>query len=299
MAEITKSRTGIFLRKIFELLSDKPDGMRAKDILYEVGNSFELTDYESGYYPSSPNYPRYTKIIRFATIALVKAGWLIKETGQWFITDEGKEAFEKYPNPEDFYGEAVRLYREWKKSRKTEEDHIEELEKDDKPYSATLTFEEAEENSWEQIKEHLREINPYDFQDLVAALLKSMDYHISWISPPGKDKGIDIVAYNDPLGTINPRIKVQVKHRMDKTTNVEGLRAFMSVLSKDDVGIFVSSGGFTKDARDEARTQEIRKVTLIDLKQLFELWVEHYLNIDQDIRQLLPLKPIYYLAPEE
>ena len=55
----------------------------------------------------------------------------------------------------------------------------------------------------------------------------------------------------------------------------------MSVLGKDDLGIFVSLGGFTKDADIEARTQETRKVTLIDLKSLFELWVEYYNKLNE------------------
>ena len=72
----------------------------------------------------------------------------------------------------------------------------------------------------------------------------------------------------------------------------------MAVLGDDDVGIFVSVGGFTKDAEDEARTQEKRKVTLLNLEKLFDLWVEHYLRLSNDARRMLPLKPIYFLAPE-
>ena len=41
---------------------------------------------------------------------------------------------------------------------------------------------------------------PYQFQDLVAALLRAMGYHVAWVAPPGKDGGTDIVAYTDPLG---------------------------------------------------------------------------------------------------
>jgi uncharacterized protein with gpF-like domain len=52
---------------------------------------------------------------------------------------------------------------------------------------------------------------PYEFQELVADLLRAMGYHVAWIADAGKDGGIDIVAYNDPLGTRLPRIKVQVK----------------------------------------------------------------------------------------
>lgn len=66
----------------------------------------------------------------------------------------------------------------------------------------------------------------------------------------------------------------------------------------DDVGIFVNTGSFTKDAMLEARTQATRRVTLVDLKRLFELWVEHYKSLDDEARRRMPLKPIYFLAPQ-
>jgi restriction system protein len=162
----------------------------------------------------------------------------------------------------------------------------------------TFTYDEAEEKAWEQIQGYLQSMNPYDFQELVADLLRAMGYHVSWVSPPGKDRGVDIIAYNDPIGASNPRIKVQVK-RKDQAINVEGLRAFLSVLGSDSVGLFVSASGFTNDALDEARTQERRKVTLLNLQSFFDLWVEHYEKLTQDARQRLPLKPIYFLAPED
>jgi len=65
------------------------------------------------------------------------------------------------------------------------------------------------------------------------------------------------------------------------------------------VGIFVSTGGFTSEAESEARTQERRKVTLLDLEKLFDLWVQHYDKIAEVDKRLLPLKPVYYLAPAE
>jgi predicted Mrr-cat superfamily restriction endonuclease len=56
-----------------------------------------------------------------------------------------------------------------------------------------------------------------------------MGYHTPFISPKGKDGGIDIIAYQDPLGLKTPRIKVQVKtvrkrsqysHKTDKRGGV-------------------------------------------------------------------------------
>ena len=157
---------------------------------------------------------------------------------------------------------------------------------------------EAEESAWNSIEEHLRNTSPYDFQNLVAALLRAMGDHVSWIAPPGRDGGIDILAHTDPLGISMPRIKVQVKRRTDKITG-EGLRSFMAVLGDQDVGLLVSTGGFTREAETEARTQEKRKITLLGLEQLFDLWLEHYEKVEDRDKQLLPLKPVYFLAPSK
>ena len=109
---------------------------------------------------------------------------------------------------------------------------------------------------------------------------------------------MDVVAWNDPLGTRPPRIKVQVKRQL-QNVDVNGLRSFLAVLGDDDVGLFVTTGGFTKDAWNEARTQQNRKVTLVDLERFFDLWVEHYPKLDDAARRRFPLQPIYFLAPSK
>ena len=78
---------------------------------------------------------------------------------------------------------------------------------------------------------------------------------------------------------------------------MEGLRAFLAVLADDDVGLFVTTSRFTKDAENEARLQQKRKVTLVDLDQFVDLWVEHYPKLDDAARRRFPLQPIYFLAP--
>lgn len=299
MPNITYRRTGELLRKLFEILMSQPEGMQAKNALTALANNIELTEFEKGYYDSGSI--RIDKIVRFATIDCARAGWFLKNKGTWTITDKGRLAHSSFTDPEIFYKEAVKLYGEWKRTQTqstvespaaNEEDISDESNKE-----VSITFEQAEEQSWEEIQQFLREINPYDFQELVASLLRAMGYHVSWISPPGKDGGIDILAYGDPLGTKPPRIKVQVK-RMEQSITVDGLRSFMALLSDDDVGLFVTTGSFTKDARNEARTQEKRKITLIDLERLFDLWTEYYSALDDAARRRFPLRPIYFLAPE-
>jgi restriction system protein len=266
--------------------------MRARDALKTLKEQVQLTEYEGGRYLSDGL--RFEKIVRFATIDYVKTGWLVKDKGRWIVTSEGKYAYNEYKSPEEFYRNARKLYSEWRKSRPEPDKKVEEEVSEKK---ATITFEEAQEWAWDEIEDYFQTMPPYELQKLIASLLKAMGYHISWIAPPGKDGGVDIMAWNDPLGTRPPRIRVQVKGEKD-SVNVANLRSFMALLGGDDVGIFVSTGGFTKDAEAEARTKQNRQVTLIKLERLFELWVEHIDKLDEEARDLFPLKPIYFLAPE-
>lgn len=159
------------------------------------------------------------------------------------------------------------------------------------------TWDEASEEAWGSIEGHLHSMDPYEFQDLVGSLLEAMGYHVLWKAEGGKDGGVDLIAHRDPLGATEPRIKVQVKRRVDKTSAVD-LRSFSATLGDREVGIYVSLGGFTGDAETEWR-QPHRRLTLVDARKLVELWIEHLDKVDIGQRHLLPLRPIYYLAPEE
>lgn len=296
MAEMTAARKGQLLRKLFEILIAHADGLTASQAMRELQSRIELTEYEMGLVPTGA--VRFDVNVRFATTDLSRAGWLTKHKGVWSVTEEGKAAFKKYTDPEQFYRQAKKLYTAWLKAR-TEAAGVDAdtpAPPEEAGRSSEVTFEQAEEQAWAEIETYLRNLPPYEFQDLVASLLRAMNYHVSWIAPPGKDGGIDILAWGDPLGTRPPRIKVQVK-RYSSNITVDGLRSFMALLGDDDVGLFVTTCGFTKDARDEARTQANRKVTLVDLEKFFDLWVEYYPKLDDAARRKFPLQPIYFLAP--
>jgi restriction system protein len=295
MANVSKRRTGELIRKLFEVLKTQPEGMRAVDALAALEQKVTLTEHEAGDYETGGR--RFEKIVRFGTVAPVKAGWLVKNKGSWTLTPEGEAAWVDYPDPEQFIHAAWQGYKKWKSAQPSPESGEEEDEMAES--SATITLEEAEEMAWAEIEAFLAAMPPYEFQELVAALLKAMGYHVAWIAPPGKDGGTDIIAYNDPLGTRPPRIKVQVKRNANSPRiDVMGLRSFMAVLADGDVGLFVALSGFTKDADYEAR-QSHRRISLIDARRLLELWTSHYAQLDDSARARLPLKPVWFLAGDE
>lgn len=294
MAETPQRRSGELVRGVFRILLQHPDGLPAKDVLRQLEELVPPTAFENGSYPNRPNVRRFEKIVRFSTIGAVKAGWLVKNKGLWSLTDEGRAAYKNLTDPEAFQREAGRLYRVWKADQPTNEAE----EPEEESAQAATTLEEAGESAWSEIEEYLSRMSPYDFQELVAGLLRGMGYYVDWVSPPGPDKGIDIVAHTDPLGVKGPRIKAQVKRKVDKVA-VDGVRGFMALLGDSDVGLFVCPAGFTREAEEEARRQEKRRIMLLDLKRLFDLWTEHYTKIPEQQRRLLPLRPVYFLAPDE
>jgi restriction system protein len=279
MADVMLNRIGELLRSVLELLWNKPEGMPAQEILAYLPQITELTEHEKGYVPPT-NIPRYERIVRLATIPLVQAGWLVKNSkGRWYITAQGRQACQKYQSAQELYKEAVQLFEENRQGAPT----------------YAITVEEAEERAWEQIQTYLLAAQPLDFRSLIAELLKAMGYHVAWVAPPEKEHGrIDLVAHTDPIGAKGPRILVQFKHNGQALT-MEGLKSSLSALSARDYGLVVSSGGFTNDVTRQMKSEAFQKMTLLDLESFFDLWVRYYDELSEEARNRFPLKTIYFL----
>ena len=134
---------------------------------------------------------------------------------------------------------------------------------------------------------------------MVAALLRAMDFYTPFISPKGKDGGLDIIAYKDPLGATAPRLKVQVKHKPESSVPVDDIRSLTGLLNKDgDIGLFVTSGTFTSEAERSARESH-RHIKLLDINNFIQLWQDFYGKLTDDDKNMLPLHSIYFLGSND
>ena len=162
---------------------------------------------------------------------------------------------------------------------------------EDEPTDEDDLFKDIQARAVEFIKDHVSRLDWDEMQDLVAGLLRAMGYKTR-VSPSGPDRGKDIVASPDGFGFESPRIVVEVKHRKQAMGSQE-IRSFLGGRHPDDKGLYVSTGGFTKDAYYEAERANI-PVTLMNIDDLVEAITEHYENLDVETKQLLPLKRIYW-----
>jgi len=155
----------------------------------------------------------------------------------------------------------------------------------------TVPFvDEVENQADELISDILANMDPYVFEELVAAVLRAMGYHAKK-TRDSQDRGIDVIAHPDSLGFEEPYIKVQVKRQQAKVGSPD-MRAFTGTLGNGERGLFVSTGGYTSDAKDAARNAE-QRVTLIDRDEFIDLLIQHYDDLESEYQATVPLKKVY------
>ncbi|OBG14935.1 restriction endonuclease [Mycolicibacterium celeriflavum] len=145
----------------------------------------------------------------------------------------------------------------------------------------------------ERIKDLISRLDWSEMQELVAGTLRAMGYKTQ-VSPAGSDLGRDILASRDGFGFESPRIIVEVKHRKE-AMNSQAIRSLTGGRHLDDRCLYVSTGGFTKDARYEADRSNVR-VTLWTLDDLTKALIDNYENTDTKTKALISLRAVYVPA---
>jgi restriction system protein len=284
----------------FKILKEAGGQMAGRLVIDRIKETVPFTEWETEVLEKS-GYVRWEAILHFYTVDCIKAGFLRKNKGVWYLTDEGEKAISL--GPVKLLEMASKAYQHWAADKKNEKNKKEETEvtelEENKAQNQKAYLDLLEEQAIAGIKDYIRDKNAYEVQDMVAALLRAMDYHTPFISPRGKDGGLDIIAYNDPLGATAPRLKVQVKHKPDTSIPVDDIRSLTGLLNRDgDIGLFVTTGYFTSDAERSARESH-RHIKLLDIDSFIALWQEFYPKMTDEDKNLLPLQPIYFLGSND
>jgi restriction system protein len=145
----------------------------------------------------------------------------------------------------------------------------------------------------ERIKDSVNGLDWAEMQELVAGILRAMGYKTQ-VSPAGSDRGKDIIASPDGFGFEHPRIIVEVKHRKGQM-GTQQIRSFLGGRHPDDRGLYVSTGGFSKEAYYEADRASV-PLTLWTSDHVVRALIDHYDATDAETKRLVPLKRMYIPA---
>jgi restriction system protein len=102
------------MRAAMQILHKNGDGMPSRQLMNEVGNVVKLSDWEKE--TTSKGGIRWQNVYHFTSVDYVKAGYIIKKNGAWYLTPEGEAVLTK---PDTEVQElAMAAYRKWKEEHK-------------------------------------------------------------------------------------------------------------------------------------------------------------------------------------
>ncbi len=148
----------------FKILKEAGGQLSGKQVIDKIHKTVELTEWEKQVYEKT-GYVRWESILHFYTIDGIKAGFLRKNKGVWYLTEEGEKAIKL--GPAKLLETASQLYRTWaankdnkpKKGKSVEDEPI-ELE-ENKPQTQKANLDLLEEQAICGIKDFIRSKNAY------------------------------------------------------------------------------------------------------------------------------------------
>ena len=131
----------------------------------------------------------------------------------------------------------------------------------------------------ESLRDHLLQMDPNDFEELVGRLLEAMNYEKVDVIGQSGDGGVDVVA-DIQLGVTSVREVVQAK-RHKRTIQRKDLDALRGSLYRFNAvrGTIVATSRFAKGAVEAAFAQGAAPITLIDGDRLIDLLIEHGIGV--------------------
>lgn len=267
------------------ILQEEGGSCRLSDLRSRLAECLDFLSWEKEVVNGSV---RWHNFLSWFSSCYVAAGFIRKQRGTWYLTDEGVACLSSSESVA--FDKANDAYKEGSggSAPASSGDVLPGSE-------ASFTLGEMKERADEGLRAAIASRSPYEFQDMVAALLHAMGYFTPFVAPKGKDGGVDVLAFHDPLGATIPRVKVQVKHTPSSSVSVEVVRQLVGLLNRDgDAGLVVTSGLFTSEAHRAARESH-RSVRLIDGDEFIDLWIHYYSKMSEEDKELLRITPVYFV----
>ena len=151
----------------------------------------------------------------------------------------------------------------------------------------------------DQITKYLtQKFQGHDLATIVEEILKAKGYE-TFKSPPGPDKGVDILAATGSLGFGDPKLCVQVKSGdtpIDRPTLDQLIGTMRNF--RADHGLLVSWGGFKSSVIKE-EAHQFFQVRLWDSDAVIEELLNVYDKLDDDLKAEIPMKRVWALTTSE
>jgi restriction system protein len=256
-----------YVNPVLTILQANGGAGNSSNVIEQVIEKLAITDEELEE-TTSNGQSRVRNQIQWARFYLFKAG-LIDNTqrGLWRLTNEGLE--KKLSNEEVyalFKGVQESIKKDSTSPPKKKEEKFEETTTEDEEHSIGLL-------------NLIQSLPASGFEKLCKRLLTEIGINDITITGGSGDQGIDgkgIVKLND---VVSLNIVFQCK-RYKETVSPHHVRDFRGAMQgRGEKGLIITTGRFTKEAKNEANRDGVTPIELIDGDRLVELFEKNQLGL--------------------
>lgn len=221
---------------------------------------------------------KFENKVGWARFYLAKAGLIdTEQRGVWVLTKKGRKANLSH---EDAYGLFKAIHDGFQRDEGEDGDAVTEKTVDEADASApdekTYLNQDAIQ---EELVRILRGITDKGFEELCARLLRHIGFENLKVTGQTGDHGID----GEGFLLINRFVRIKVMFQCKRyagTVQVKEIRDFRGAIQgRAERGIFLTTGTFTKSAREEAARENATAIELVDIDRLLELLIEEGLGV--------------------
>jgi restriction system protein len=165
----------------------------------------------------------------------------------------------------------------------------------DTPASPLLIIEKQNELTKSNLKELLHVMDPFQFEYLVADLLREIGYENVMVTKRSGDKGIDVIANLTIGGITSVKTVIQAK-RYAPLNKLNGavITQLRGSAEVDQRGLIITTSDFTKDGIDEAQAPNKMPVSLVNGEKLIQLLIKYGVGVKSESLTVLSLDDSYF-----
>ncbi len=148
--------------------------------------------------------------------------------------------------------------------------------------SPLLAIQNQNELARKKLIERIHEMDPFQFEQLIAELLRKIGYENVNVTRRTGDKGIDIVANLTVGGLTDVKTVIQAK-RYKKGNNISGkyITQLRGSAEVDQRGLIITTSDFTKSALSEAKAPNKMPVGLVNGENLIDLLFYYKIGVKE------------------
>jgi restriction system protein len=295
-----------FIEPVLRFLAEKPNGVPARDAHEAAADALKLDENQRAEVIASGQLV-YKNRAGWAHDRLKRAGLSQSlSRGKWCLTPEGFAWVHAHPQSmaEDEVNHLAFDFMDVKLKQQPDAVYLdpkpaplgqEELAKSSPDDRLDQALTELRDAVAEEVLENLLQVSPARFEVIVLDVLHRLGYggHRDDLQRVGGsgDGGIDGIISLDKLGL--EKVYVQAK-RWQNTVGRPELQAFYGALAgqKAKRGVFITTSGFTAQARDFARSVE--GLVLVDGARLVHLMIENEVGVTSRLLKVPKLDMDYF-----